>query len=67
MELHPKGHERAHSTPHKGDSELVLLLQPLPGPDESLRHVVAIVFSKSILRTEVSRKELLVVETECSQ
>ena len=67
VELHPKGHERAHSTPHKGDSELVILLQPLPSPDERLRHIVAIVFSKSILRTEVSRKELSVGETECSQ
>lgn len=49
VQRYPQGNQGAHSAPHERQPDLVLLLQPLTRTNKSLRNVVAIVLSESIL------------------
>lgn len=55
MQRHPQRDERAHAAPYKGQSYLVLLLQPLTRAYKGLRHVIALVLSKCVLFEEFKR------------
>jgi hypothetical protein len=59
VQCHPQRDERAHAAPHEGQPYLILLLQPLTRAYEGLRHVIALVLSKSVLFRQTRSKTLL--------